>query len=129
MHSPNSDEVEIGARNATQIWGLISKFIMLDRFSQTLGAAEVYPGLSFHKTSCSIDYIGTGIKVSAFLSNSINGQAKIALSLSRRLNHVVKVKKLLAIESGMAMIALAMIVSSEVCNFDIFESLLFIFLT
>lgn len=61
-------------------------------------------------------------------STSLDGQAKIALSLSRRLNHVLKVKKLLAIESGLEMIALAMIISSEVRNINVFESLLFIFL-
>jgi hypothetical protein len=64
MLSPDSNEVQIGAKNAMRVWGLISKFIMLDRFGKTLGAAEVYPGLLMPQTSCSVNYIGTGAKVS-----------------------------------------------------------------
>ena len=41
--------------------------------------------------------------------------AGIALSLSRRLIAVVKVKNILNIETGLEMIALAMAISSEVC--------------
>lgn len=67
MLSSDSDTPQVGAKNAKRIWGLISKFIMADRFSKTLGVAEVFPGLSFLKTRCSVDYIGTAAKVSAFL--------------------------------------------------------------
>jgi hypothetical protein len=42
--------------------------------------------------------------------------AGIALTLSRRLISVVKAKNVLNIEAGLEMIALAMAISSEVCN-------------
>ena len=35
----------VGPKHATQIWGFISKFIMLDWFIKTLGLAEAYPGI------------------------------------------------------------------------------------
>ena len=35
----------IGQKHASQIWGFISKFVMLDRFIKTLGEADGYPGL------------------------------------------------------------------------------------
>lgn len=42
---------------------------------------------------------------------------EIALSLSRRLIAVSKVKSILHIESGLEMVALAMVISAEVRNF------------
>jgi hypothetical protein len=39
---------------------------MLDRFSKTLGAAEVYPGILVPKKRCSVDDIGTGSAVRIF---------------------------------------------------------------
>ena len=54
--------------------------------------------------------------------------AIVALDLSRRLMNVNKVKSILHIEAGIEMIALAMLISSEVCmmtysNFSYFFSL------
>lgn len=64
-------------------------------------------------------------------SQSFNGQdpAVVTLALSRRLIAVVKVKNIVNIEAGLEMIALAMAISAEVCNFDFFEKLCFIFFT
>ena len=64
MLSPHLEAV--GMKNAGQIWGFISKFVMLDRFSKVLGAAEVYPGLPVPRKMCSPDYLGTGAKVTYF---------------------------------------------------------------
>jgi hypothetical protein len=50
-----------------------------------------------------------------------NDAAGIALILSRRLITVVNAKNILNIEAGMEMIALAMAISSEVCNVAIFK--------
>jgi hypothetical protein len=55
---------KVGRKHAGRIWGFISKFVMLDRFGKTLGAAEVYPGLIFPKTMRSDDFYGTASKVS-----------------------------------------------------------------
>lgn len=55
----------IGPKNASRIWGFISKFVMLDRFAKTLGAAEVHPGISVPKKKMSLDYFGTASKASA----------------------------------------------------------------
>jgi hypothetical protein len=49
--------------------------------------------------------------------------AVIALNLSRRLMDVVKVRNILHIEAGMEMIALAMLISSEVRKIDLYEYL------
>lgn len=57
----------VGRRNAGRIWGFISKFVMLDRFTKTLGAAVVYPGIPMARKMCPQDYFGTGTKVSIFL--------------------------------------------------------------
>ena len=69
MLSPHSDTVQVGPKHAGRIWGFISKFIMLDRFSKTLRVAEVYPGRILSKRNCTADYIGRGSNVSAFLLN------------------------------------------------------------
>ena len=69
MLSPNLEAV--GRKNASRIWGFMSKFIMLDRFSKTLGVAKLYPGIEVPKMFCSPDYLGTGLKVNAFLRNSL----------------------------------------------------------
>jgi hypothetical protein len=68
--SPNLDAV--GRRNATRIWGFFSKFVMVDRFSKSLGVAEVYPGIVVPKKICSLDYLGTGSKVSIFLRTALH---------------------------------------------------------
>jgi hypothetical protein len=64
MLSPKLDAV--GPRNAGRIWGFISKFVMLDRFSEVLGATKVHPGLPVPRNTCLPDYIGTGGKVLYF---------------------------------------------------------------
>jgi hypothetical protein len=61
MLSPHLEAV--GAKNAGRIWGFISKFVMLDRFSEVLGVSEVNPGLPVPRRMCSPDYLGTGAKV------------------------------------------------------------------
>jgi hypothetical protein len=55
--------------------------------------------------------------------SSVNGQdhADIVLGISRRLMHVVKVRNIVHIEAGMQMMALALSISSEVCNVDSFK--------
>lgn len=53
----------VGSKNAGRIWGFISKFVMLDRFAKTLGAADMYPGIVVPRKMCSNDYLGTGLKV------------------------------------------------------------------
>jgi hypothetical protein len=47
--------------------------------------------------------------------------ADVALTLSRRLIAIAKVKNILQIEAGLEMIALAMTISSEVSCIDMFE--------
>jgi hypothetical protein len=64
MLSPHLEAV--GAKNAGRIWAFISKFVMLDRLSAVLGAAEVHPGLPVLRQACSPEYLGTGAKVSYF---------------------------------------------------------------
>ena len=39
----------IGPKNLLQIWGFMSKFVMVDRFAKALGIADVYPGISVPK--------------------------------------------------------------------------------
>jgi hypothetical protein len=53
----------VGPKNAARIWGFMSKFVMLDRFSTTLGAAKIYPGLPVLKQKRSNDYLGSATKV------------------------------------------------------------------
>jgi hypothetical protein len=59
--SPHSDNV--GPKNAARIWGFISKFVMLDRFSAALGAANVYPGSTVLRKCFPNEYLGTAAKV------------------------------------------------------------------
>lgn len=53
----------VGVRHASQIWGFISKFVMVDRFGAVLGAAQVHPGLPVPRRLCLPEYLGTGAKV------------------------------------------------------------------
>lgn len=59
-----------------------------------------------------------------FSPSSVNGrdQADIVLTISRRLMDVVKAKNVLHIEAGMEMMALALSISSEVCNIGLFKA-------
>jgi hypothetical protein len=53
----------------------------------------------------------------ATISNKGQGDAAdVALTLSRRLIGIMKVKQILTIEQGLEMMALALTISSEVCN-------------
>jgi hypothetical protein len=49
----------------------MSKFVMLDRFSETLGVAKLYPGIPVPRKICLPDYVGTGLKVSNLLENHL----------------------------------------------------------
>jgi hypothetical protein len=51
-------------------------------------------------------------------TNEGQDAAGIALSVSRRLVGIMKLKKILNIEAGLEMIALALTISSEVCELD-----------
>ena len=53
---------------------------------------------------------------------NIEEPAHVALNLSRRLMNGARVKSILHIEAGIEMLALAMLISSEVHYHDIFES-------
>jgi hypothetical protein len=61
MLSRNLDAT--GPKNAARIWGFMSKFVMLDRFSSTLGSAKIYPGLTVPKTLRSKEDFGSTTKV------------------------------------------------------------------
>lgn len=61
MLSPPFESV--GPKNAARIWGLMSKFVMLDRFSAALGVSKVHPGLPVAKKMCSNDDLGSAAKV------------------------------------------------------------------
>jgi len=61
----------VGRRDASRIWGFMSKFAMLDRFSKTLGADNHYPGIRVPRKSCSREYLGTSSKVSTKLYNRL----------------------------------------------------------
>jgi hypothetical protein len=62
MLSPDLEAV--GAKNAARIWGFMSKFVILDRFSEVLGAADNdAQGWPVPRKTCSSDYLGTGAKV------------------------------------------------------------------
>jgi hypothetical protein len=155
---------EVGPKNASRIWGFLSKFVMLDRFGKTFGVAEICPGAPIAREICKADYLGTALKVSfsnhtsglssfyfqmldqlnpptkltgKFLKSwrghekstvrysetapppsSSNGldAAGITLNLSKRLVALVKLKNVVNIEAGLVMVALAVAISSEVCD-------------
>jgi hypothetical protein len=60
----SADLEGVGKKHAARIWGYMSKFVMLDRFSQTLGAAGIHPGPPVPRKMCSLAYLGTASKVS-----------------------------------------------------------------
>ena len=60
----------VSPKHAGQIWGFISKFVMLDCFSQVLGAVEVHPGLPVLRKICTLHYLGTGVKVTCFTEST-----------------------------------------------------------
>jgi hypothetical protein len=61
MLSENLEDV--GKKHASRIWGYMSKYVMLDRISKTLGAMSVYPGPLVPKKLRSLNYFGTAAKV------------------------------------------------------------------
>lgn len=77
----------------------------------------------FLKTFRDRDKIRADYSISSATPSSVDSRkpAAIALSLSRRLMGLFKVKSLLHIEAGIEMIALAMLISSEVRGFVIFK--------
>jgi hypothetical protein len=73
----------------------------------------------FLKTWGDRDQTRSQYSLNSQLSASKDGQqdaAGVALALSRRLIGILKVKKILNIEAGLEMMALAMNISSEVCT-------------
>lgn len=66
-HILSSNVDAVGRQDASRIWGFMSKFAMLDRFSKSLDVAREYPGIRIHRTVCSPDFIGTSSKVSILL--------------------------------------------------------------
>ena len=61
MISPNIEVV--GPKNASRIWGFVSKFVMLDRFSKTLFGTDFNPGVLVPRKICTEEYLGTAGKV------------------------------------------------------------------
>ena len=76
----------VSAKNAGRIWGFMSKFVMLDRFSKVLGAADTHPGLPIPRRTCLPDYLGTGAKVCISLEvhNSFNSTFRSLTSLTHQ---------------------------------------------
>lgn len=75
----------------------------------------------FLKTWGDRDQTRSQYSVSGQLSGSTNGEedaAGVALTLSRRLIEIMKVKKILNIEAGLEMMALGVTISSEACSVD-----------
>lgn len=56
----------VGPKNASRIWGFMSKFLLLDQFMKTMGLADCYPGTPVPRKICSMDYFGTASKVTVF---------------------------------------------------------------
>ena len=56
----------VGPKNASRIWGFMSKFLLLDRFMKTMGLTDRYPGISVPRKISSMDYFGTASKVTIF---------------------------------------------------------------
>lgn len=69
--SLDGDGAVLGRNNASRIWAFMSKFAMLDRFSKTLKLSDRYPGIGVPRKICSNAYLGTSVKVSALLKNSL----------------------------------------------------------
>jgi hypothetical protein len=59
----------VGPKNASRIWGFMSKFVMLDRFIKALGAADAHAGFCVPRDACLLQGIGTADKVSISLPN------------------------------------------------------------
>jgi hypothetical protein len=57
----------VGAKDASRIWGFVSKFAMLDRFCKALGLAEECTLKPKPKKCDTLEYFGTGSKVTNLL--------------------------------------------------------------
>jgi len=55
---------DASSKIASRIWGFMSKFVILDRFSKTLGYADDYPGTSIARNFRGSLSLGTADKVS-----------------------------------------------------------------
>jgi hypothetical protein len=89
MLSPNLNAV--CPKNASRIWGFISKFVMLDRFSKVSGVAKVFPGHPVGRKGCSSEYVGTGFKVSLFIRISFVLTVYGVLQILDQLNPPTKI--------------------------------------
>lgn len=64
MLSPGMEIV--GRKNASRIWGFISKFVMVDRFARTKFGSEFLPAVPVPRNFCSEESLGTAKKVSVY---------------------------------------------------------------
>jgi hypothetical protein len=71
----------------------------------------------------------TQLSTNAAPSSDGKDPAGVALTLSKRLITVVKAKSVLNVEAGLEMIALAMVISSEVCHGGFFQNTALIYLS
>jgi hypothetical protein len=62
----SADVESAGARNASRIWGFMSKFVLLDRFLKALGLVVNCPGQAVPRSLSCPDYFGTASKVIFF---------------------------------------------------------------
>jgi hypothetical protein len=67
--------VEVGPKNAARIWGLVSKFVMVDRLARTLFGADFHPGLPVPRRQCEEHHLGTATKASVVSSSSSRGSS------------------------------------------------------
>lgn len=67
----SADLKVVGPKNASKIWGFISKFVMLDRFMKAVGVADIHPGLCVLRDARSPEHFGTANRVSMFLHTYI----------------------------------------------------------
>ena len=49
----------VGGKNASRIWGFLSKFIMVDRFGKTLGVADVHPCAVLERKICESNHLSS----------------------------------------------------------------------
>lgn len=62
----SSDLQAVGKNNASRIWGLLSKYVMLDRFGKALGVADIHPNIPVPKIIVSNNDLGHATKVHHF---------------------------------------------------------------
>lgn len=64
MLSPGMEIV--GRKNASRIWGFVSKFVMVDRFARALFGSEFHAAVPVRRNLCSEESLGTAKKVSIY---------------------------------------------------------------